>query len=112
MNIWLISIFENTPLDDNLNTRYNSIATEASNRNHKVTFWSSTFRHNIKKQRILASSEVVISENIQVKFVEAKSYSKNISFSRILSHFNLGTKMTEAFSNQPELPDVINSSNY
>jgi glycosyltransferase involved in cell wall biosynthesis len=107
MNIWLISIFENTPLDDNLNTRYNSIATEASNRNHKVTFWSSTFRHNIKKQRILASSEFVISENIQVKFVEAKSYSKNISFSRMISHFNLGKKMIEAFTNQPELPDVI-----
>jgi glycosyltransferase involved in cell wall biosynthesis len=107
MNIWLVSIFENTPLDDNLNTRYNSIATEASNRNHKVTFWSSTFRHNIKKQRILASNEVLISENIKVKFVEAKSYSKNISFSRMLSHFNFGKKMIKTFNNQTELPDVI-----
>lgn len=107
MNIWLVSIFENTPLDDNLNTRYNSIAKEASNRNHQVTFWSSTFRHNVKKQRILANNEVLISENIKVKFVEAKSYSNNISFSRMLSHFNLGKKMIKAFNNQPELPDVI-----
>lgn len=107
MKIWLVSIFENTPLDDNLNTRYNSIASEASNRNHKVTFWSSTFRHNVKKQRTLSSNEIIISESLKVKFVEAKSYSKNISFSRMLSHFNLGKKMIKAFNNQQELPDVI-----
>jgi glycosyltransferase involved in cell wall biosynthesis len=107
MNIWLVSIFENTPLDDNLNTRFNSIASEASRSNHKVTFWSSTFRHNVKKQRTLSSNEIIISESLKVKFVEAKSYSKNISFSRMLSHFNLGKKIIRAFNNQQELPDVI-----
>ncbi len=107
MNIWLVSIFENTPLDDNLNTRYNSLVSEAGHRNHNVVFWSSTFRHNIKKQRNLDSNEITISPNLKVNFIKAKSYSKNISFSRMLSHYALGKKLIDAFDNQSVLPDVI-----
>lgn len=106
MNIWLVSIFENTPIDDNLNTRYNSIAREANLNNHQVTYWASTFRHNIKKQRFDSYKEIKISEHLQLKFVKAKSYKKNISVARLYSHYKLAKEMVGLFDNQPK-PDVI-----
>lgn len=106
MNIWLVSIFENTPIDDNLNTRYNSIAREANLNNHQVTYWASTFRHNIKKQRFDSYKEFKISEHLQLKFVKAKSYKKNISVARLYSHYKLAKEMVGLFDDQPK-PDVI-----
>ncbi len=107
MNIWLVSIFENTPLDDNLNTRYNSFANQAIKRGHNVTFWSSTFRHNVKQQRYQIFTEIIVNEFLKVNFVPANSYTENISFSRMFSHYKLGKRMTEEFNKQTILPDVI-----
>jgi glycosyltransferase involved in cell wall biosynthesis len=106
MNIWLVSIFENTPIDDNLNTRYNSIAREANLNNHQVTYWASTFRHNIKKQRFDSFKEIKINDHLQLKFVEANSYKKNISVARLYSHYKLAKEMVGLFDAQP-MPDVI-----
>jgi len=107
MKIWLVSIFENTPIDDNQNTRYNSLAREASNRNHDVTFWSSTFRHNIKQQRFDEFKEVTTPDNIKVNFIPAKKYTKNISIKRMFSHFQLAKSMINSMNQQQEKPDVI-----
>lgn len=106
MNIWLVSIFENTPIDDNLNTRYNSLAREANQRGHRVVFWSSTFRHNVKQQRFDRHKEVQINEHLEVKFVPADAYQQNISLARMKSHYKLGKSMVALFDTQPK-PDVI-----
>lgn len=106
MNIWLVSIFENTPLDDNLNTRYNSLAQEAQNRGHELTFWSSTFRHNVKQQRFEGYKEVQINERLKVKFVPADAYAQNISVARMTSHYKLAKSMSAMFDAEAR-PDVI-----
>ena len=80
MIIWLVTLFENTPVDDNQNTRYNSIIREATNRGHKVVLWASTFRHNIKQQRFLEDTTISSSENVTIKFVKTPGYNKNIGF--------------------------------
>ena len=107
MKIWFVSIFENTPLDDNKNTRYNSMVNEAVNRGHDVVFWSSTFRHNVKKQRFEEYKSEQINEKLTVNFVPAMAYKGNISFTRLYSHYALGKKMINAFQNENSLPDVI-----
>ncbi|MBS1534260.1 MAG: glycosyltransferase family 4 protein [Bacteroidetes bacterium] len=106
MNIWLVSIFENTPIDDNLNTRYNSLVTEANKRGHQVTFWSSTFRHNVKQQRFDGYKEVEINQQTRVKFVPADAYQQNISVARMASHYKLSKSMVALFDAEPK-PDVI-----
>ncbi|MFN8275513.1 MAG: glycosyltransferase family 4 protein [Flavobacteriaceae bacterium] len=106
MNIWLVSIFENTPIDDNLNTRYNSLVTEANKRGHQVTFWSSTFRHNVKQQRFDGYKEVEINQQTRVKFVPADAYQQNISVARMASHYKLAKSMVALFDAEPK-PDVI-----
>ncbi len=106
MNIWLVSIFENTPIDDNLNTRYNSLVGEANKRGHQVTFWSSTFRHNVKQQRFDGYKQVEINQQTRVKFVPADAYEQNISVARMTSHYKLGKSMVVLFDAEPT-PDVI-----
>lgn len=106
MNIWLVSIFENTPIDDNLNTRYNSLASEANKRGHELTFWSSSFRHNVKQQRFDSYKEVQINEHLKVKFVPADAYQQNISVARMASHYKLAKSMSAMFDAEPK-PDVI-----
>ena len=107
MKIWLVSIFENTPIDDNQNTRYNSIVLEAAKRNHEIVFWSSSFRHNVKQQRFDRYCGAALNDRVKVHFVPVKAYSKNISVSRLFSHYRLSLDMITAFKQQTELPDVI-----
>lgn len=107
MKIWFLSIFENTPLDDNKNTRYNSMVNEAQRRGHEVVFWASTFRHNVKKQRFETYHEEILGEKLKVKFVPAKAYTQNISVGRMASHYNLGKAMIAQFEKEQQLPDVI-----
>jgi len=107
MRIWLVSIFENTPLDDNKNTRYNSLVNEAVARGHEVVFWTSTFRHNVKKQRYESDHTETIGEKLKIRFVRAKAYNGNISFGRLFSHRSLSFEMVSKFELEPELPDVI-----
>ncbi len=107
MKIWFVSIFENTPLDDNKNTRYNSMVREANTRGHDVVFWSSTFRHNVKQQRYEEYQVEELNEKLKIKFVPAKAYNKNISIGRMKSHYALSKSMISQFQKETELPDVI-----
>ncbi len=107
MKIWFVSIFENTPLDDNKNTRYNSMVLEANTRGHDVVFWSSTFRHNVKQQRYEEHKVEDINEKLKIKFVPAKAYNKNISVGRMKSHYELSKSMVSQFKKETELPSII-----
>jgi len=107
MNIWLVSIFENTPIDDNQNSRYICLVNEATKRNHQVVYWASTFRHNIKKQRFEGFHEQSFGAYLKVKFIPAQSYYKNISVARMKSHHQLSKSMIQYFEQETQLPDVI-----
>lgn len=107
MKIWLISIFENTPLDDNQNTRFNAITNEALTRGHDVTYWASTFKHNVKKQRYSETTTIDVSEKLRVKYLLSSAYKSNISFSRLLSHKRLASLYRKELEKVNDLPDVI-----
>lgn len=107
MNIWLVSIFENTPIDDNQNTRFNAIVREANKRGHKVTYWASTFKHNVKSQRYRKTTKIEVNEKLDLHFVKSKGYQTNISFKRLFSHRKLADDMVKEMNKSEELPDII-----
>lgn len=107
MNIWFIAIFENTPLDDNQNTRYNSLVQESLKRGHQVTFWASTFRHNEKKQRYEEETVLSPEKNLTLRYLKSKHYKKNISLKRVFSHRAYASRLISAFEESDELPDLI-----
>lgn len=106
MKIWVISIFENTPVDDNQNTRFNSLVNEALSRGHNVTYWASTFRHNEKKQRYKETTVLHPVERLELQFIVSKKYNKNISLSRLLSHRSYANNLIRAFKKKKK-PDII-----
>lgn len=107
MTIWLISFFENTPIDDNQNTRYNSLVKEALQRGHEVTFWASTFKHNTKLQRFEKNTTLAIQEGLTLELIKSKSYQRNISPQRLYSHYVLGKDIVKAMALAPQKPDVV-----
>ena len=107
MKIWFVPVFENTPLDDNKNTRYNSLVNEAVAREHEIVFWTSTFRHNVKAQRYAGSHVEEVDSQLKIRFVNTKPYRGNISFGRLFSHLSLSHAMVAEFESEKQLPDVI-----
>ena len=107
MIIWLVSFFENTPIDDNQNTRYNSLVKEAMKRGHEVTFWASTFKHNTKSQRFDKNTTLLVQEGLKLEFVKSKSYQKNIGIQRLYSHYVLGKDIVKAMTSATQKPDVL-----
>ena len=106
MNIWLVSIFEQTPIDNVFSTRFNSIANEALKRGHSITFFASTFKHNTKIQRFQETHTEVINANYKIVFVKSASYTKNISIARLLSHYSFAKDVLIEMKTQAK-PDVI-----
>jgi len=107
MNIWFVSIFENTPIDDNQNTRYNSLVNEAVKRGHQVTFWASTFKHNVKKQRFDEDEAIQVNDQLTLRFLKSKPYQKNISLKRLYSHKDFASRLVTEFDKLEEKPDRI-----
>ncbi|HLR77074.1 MAG TPA: hypothetical protein VK106_05400, partial [Balneolaceae bacterium] len=76
-------------------------------RGHRATFWASTFKHNVKKQRYERETILHPEQNLTLRFLKSKPYSKNISFKRLLSHRNYANTIIDAFDRQDDLPDII-----
>lgn len=106
MNIWLVSIFEQTPVDKVFSTRFMSIAEEALMRGHQITFWGSTFKHNTKEQRYEKTTYLEYKENYQLVFVRSMGYAKNVGAKRLFSHALVGKRMVKEME-KAERPDVI-----
>jgi glycosyltransferase involved in cell wall biosynthesis len=106
MNIWLVSIFEQTPVDKVFSTRFLSIAEEALSRGHQVTFFGSTFKHNTKEQRFEETTLVNHAPHYDLVFVKSEAYQKNVSVKRLSSHAKLGKDMVKEFTKHTK-PDVV-----
>lgn len=106
MKIWLISIFEQTPVDGVFGTRFISIAEEALKRGHEVTFFASTFKHNTKNQRYKEDTVVDLDENYHLVFLRSLAYKRNVSLKRLYSHSEFADSF-KAMLRDREKPDVI-----
>ncbi|MBD0350687.1 MAG: glycosyltransferase WbuB, partial [Flavisolibacter sp.] len=60
MHIWLISAFEPTPLDNTRPMRFMGIADAALQRGHRITFYTTTFKHNTKSHRFDRTTSKII----------------------------------------------------
>lgn len=106
MHIWLISAFEPTPIDNTRPMRFMGIADAAISRGHRVTFFSSIFRHSTKQFRFSKPTRQTINENYDLVFVNSPSYHKNISFKRMLAHYEYAKNLVNE-AEKVDGPDVI-----
>lgn len=106
MNIWTISLFDPTPYDNVGNLRFIQIANAALKEGHKVTHFTSTFRHASKKHRFIEDTELFVKPDYIVEYIHSKGYRKNISIRRFFGHYDFAKKLINRLSLK-EKPDLI-----
>ena len=107
MRIWLVTVGEPLPSDgaDRL-FRTGILADHMANKGHNVVFWSASFDHVRKRQRVGKNTTIVLSPNYQLKLLFAPGYRKNISFARHRNHQEVARQF-RAEARRTPLPDVI-----
>jgi glycosyltransferase involved in cell wall biosynthesis len=106
MNIWTISLFDPTPYDKVGEHRFIQIAKTALRQGHRITHFTSTFRHTSKMQRFPESTTLEEAPGYTVEYVRSKGYKKNISLDRVAAHADFAKRLTESFHGRQK-PDVI-----
>ena len=106
MNIWLIANFELTPLDGAKSSRFQTIAELARERGHKVTFFSSTFRHNTKTVRYKETTTINYEDGYDIVFVKSPEYYENLSVARLKAHYIFSKSMVAELDKHSK-PDAI-----
>lgn len=106
MNIWLISLFDPTPLDEPIFPRFIEIAKAATRQGHDVKHFTSTFRHTKKVHRFKESKIHREMEGYEVVYTHSISYQKNISPRRFIAHYDYAKKLVKEF-NKFKKPDII-----
>lgn len=74
-----------------------------------VTWWTSSFDHNYKRQRYDADTRVNLGDRYVLQFLHGRSYSSNISLNRLINHHQLGRAFERLANETPaeDRPDVI-----
>lgn len=105
-SIWIVSLFEPTPVDHTRPMRYMGIAEAAIQAGHHITHFSCSFRHSTKVQRYESTAEMQVKERYDMVFVYAKPYKKNISAARLRSHAEFTRNLKQLVERKPK-PDTI-----
>lgn len=112
MRVWTIKEGEPLPLAGchGRIMRCGIISRMLAERGHDVTWWSSTYSHQIKERVRPEACTEAVSANYKIKLIHAKTtYKKNISLARIRYHKQLAAQFTEEAS-KLDPPDIIYSS--
>lgn len=106
MIIWLVNPFDPLPGDPEQEGRYATLARLLAARNHAVTWWTSSFSHRFKRpvdqQAINDECERI---GIEVRFLSAPAYHRNVGIKRLWNHWLLSTtfrRIAETESNRPD----------
>ena len=106
MNIWTISLFDPTPYDKVGDHRFIQIAQTAKKKGHRVTHFTSTFRHTSKKQRFSEDVTIEVDPGYEIVYIRSKSYKKNISIQRLIAHKDFAQRLVH-FLDARDKPDLI-----
>lgn len=111
MKVWVIEISDFLPILDGDNRLYRAgmLSKALVENGHQVLWWTSTFSHQLRRQRFEASRTVSIQKKSKIRLLFGPGYKRSVSFAR-LKHNRIIAKefLREAtIMMQQEKPDVI-----
>ena len=111
MRIWIVMTGEALPTDgENVRLRRAALlARQCALRGHEVTWWTSTFDHQHKRQRTPTHQCVTTKDNVRIEMLHAPAYRKNISIGRLINHQVLGSVFARRIRTEAP-PDLIFST--
>lgn len=72
---------------------------------HRVTLWSSDFNHQEGRHLTGRNSRITVHENLEVRLVHSKGYSRNVGAGRLVDHAQLALRLRRLLK-AARLPDV------
>lgn len=110
MNIWLITIGEPIPIEENRKKlRTALLAKTLIERNHSVKWWISAYDHFKKEWAFKNDTSITTKDGLTLIPLRGIGYKRNISLSRIIDHRIIARKFKKAALCRP-LPDIIITS--
>ncbi|TMP31443.1 hypothetical protein CWB99_04100 [Pseudoalteromonas rubra] len=108
MNIWIVVISEPiwTDSSDERLHRCGLLAEVCRARGHDVNFFTSSFAHHKKENRVTSSTSKALQNGIDLHLLFSGSYGSNLSLGRIKHHFECGREFKK-YSQSMKRPDVI-----
>ena len=112
MKVWIISVGEPLPTDGaNIRLRrMGNLARYLSEHSHKVDWFSASFDHYKKLQRVSKDTTYNLSKNYNLHLIKVPGYTKNISLARIFHHWITARKILKKMESISEKPDIILAS--
>lgn len=108
MNIWLVNPFDPLPGDPEQEGRYATLARLLLNRGHKVVWWTSSFSHRFKKPVDQGKVAEVCKEiGLELRFIEAPHYPRNVGIKRLWNHYLLSKRFARLAMQFSPKPDVV-----
>jgi glycosyltransferase involved in cell wall biosynthesis len=113
MNIWLVTTGEPAPIGfcarDRL-LRTGSLAAFLAEKDHDVTWWTSTFDHARKVHLFTEDTQFQVKERMRLVLLHGCGYKRNVSFSRIQDHRIVAKRFAQRVRQEKEKPDIILAS--
>ena len=111
MKIWLNEISDFIPVVDGQNRLYRAgmLAKALANAGHQVLWWTSTFNHQMRKQRFDKSATVKIQENYHIRLLYGPGYQTSLSLNRLRHNKAVAFIYAREINKLPpsERPDII-----
>ncbi len=111
MKFWIVEISDFLPGLDGGNRLYRAgmLAEALVKRGHKVLWWTSSFNHQLRKQRFYESTTVNLKENYRLRLLYGPGYRRSISLGRIKHNRVTAKEFARETENIPavERPDLI-----
>lgn len=108
MKVWILQTGEPTHLDDHelRPMRAMNLSDSLIKKGHDVTLWTSAFYHTTKEHRSEEFKKIKINDRLEIRLIPSMGYQENISFRRILDHFQLALNLQLLLNKEDEVPDV------
>ncbi|MCK4343434.1 MAG: glycosyltransferase family 4 protein [Phycisphaerae bacterium] len=108
MLIWIVNPFDPLPGDPEQEGRYATLARLLIARDHRVTWWTSSFSHRFKRPVDQTAIRAACQDcGIDVEFLEAPPYQQNVGLARVRNHAVLARHFYAAATRSSPRPDVI-----
>ncbi len=111
MHIWLIEISDFLPKIDGDNRLYRAgmLAKALVEAGHEVLWWTSTFNHQLRRQRFNISTTIDIQKNYRLRLLYGPGYNRSISVGRWKHNRTIAREFAREIAETPtsEHPDII-----
>lgn len=107
MRIWTVKIGEPLPIEecDSRPFRTGLLSSTLAERGHEVTWWTSTFFHQEKRQLFGHDTIIPVTDRYRIIALRTPGYRRNISFERAMDHEIMARRFSRlaTYEHQPDM---------